>query len=50
MKQIDFIGKKKIFFAISIAMVVITLLFSIFKGVELDIQYKGGTMFTYSYT
>ena len=50
MKQIDFIGKKKIFFAISIAMVVITLLFSIFKGVELDIQYKGGTMITYSYT
>ena len=50
MKQIDFIGKKKIFFAISIAMVAITLLFSIFKGVELDIQYKGGTMITYSYT
>ena len=50
MKQIDFIGKKKIFFAISIAMVAITLLFSIIKGVELDIQYKGGTMITYSYT
>ena len=50
MKQIDFIGKKKIFFAISIAMVAITLLFSIIKRVELDIQYKGGTMITYSYT
>lgn len=50
MKQFDFIGRRKIYFGISIAMVVITLLCSIFMGVELDIQYRGGTMITYSYT
>lgn len=48
--NIDFYGKRKIFFAISIAMIVITILCTIFMGVDLDIQYKGGTMITYSYT
>lgn len=48
--MIDFVGKRKIFFIISIALVGLTLLCSLFLGLNLDIQYKGGTMLTYSYT
>ncbi len=48
--MIDFVGKRKIFFIISIALVAVTLLGSLFLGLNLDIQYKGGTMLTYSYT
>ena len=48
--MIDFVGKRKIFFAISIALVAVTLLGSLFMGLNLDIQYKGGTMLTYSYS
>ena len=48
--MIDFVGKRKIFFIISIALVAVTLLGSLFMGLNLDIQYKGGTMLTYSYS
>ncbi len=48
--MIDFVGKRKIFFIISIALVAVTLVGSLFLGLNLDIQYKGGTMLTYSYT
>ena len=45
----DFYSKRKLFFTISVVMLVITLLCTVFMGVDLDIQYKGGTMITYSY-
>ena len=45
----DFVGKKKIFFTFSILLMVIILLFTIFKGVDLAIEFKGGTMTNYSY-
>jgi len=45
----DFYSKRKLFFTISVVMLVITLLCTVFMGVDLDIQYKGGTMVTYSY-
>ncbi len=48
--MIDFVGKRKIFFSISIALVAVTLIGSLFLGLNLDIQYKGGTMLTYSYS
>jgi len=48
--MIDFIGKRKIFFAISIVLVAVTLVGSLIFGLNLDIQYKGGTMLTYSYS
>ncbi len=48
--MIDFIKNKKIYFGISIALIVITLIFSFVFGVRMDIQFKGGTILTYSYT
>jgi preprotein translocase subunit SecF len=48
-KNFDFIGKRKIFFAISIAIMVAGLLINVLMGVELDISFKGGTLIKYSY-
>ncbi len=45
----DFIGKRKIFFAISIVIAVITIITALIAGVPVDIEFKGGTMLTYSY-
>lgn len=45
----DFVGKRKIFFIISIALVLFILLFSVIFGVKVDVQFKGGTIITYSY-
>ncbi|MDD3693633.1 MAG: protein translocase subunit SecF [Oscillospiraceae bacterium] len=45
----DFIGNRKIFFAISIGIVFLGLLFNILLGVRLDISFKGGTLLKYSY-
>lgn len=46
----DFIGKRKIFFIIPIVIAVITILTAFIAGVPVDIEFKGGTMLTYSYT
>jgi preprotein translocase subunit SecF len=48
--NIDFIGKRKIFYTISVTLMVIGLLVSIIFGVKLDIQFKGGAIIKYSYT
>lgn len=48
--MIDFVKNKKIYFGISIALIVITLIFSFVFGVRMDIQFKGGSILTYSYT
>lgn len=42
------VEKRKIYFAISFAFLVITLLYSVVFGVEVDIDFKGGTMISYS--
>lgn len=49
-KLIDFTGKSKIFFGISIAIIVIGIICNIIFGVTLDIQFTGGTILQYSYT
>lgn len=49
-KNFDFIGKRKIFFAIPIVIAVITIITALIAGVPVDIEFKGGTMLTYSYT
>ncbi len=49
-KEFDFIGKRKIFFAIPIVIAVITIITALIAGVPVDIEFKGGTMLTYSYT
>ncbi len=48
-KTMDFSGHKKLFFTISAILVVLSLCTS-FTGVEVAIDFKGGTIITYSYT
>ena len=50
MKKIfDFTGKSKIFFGISIAIIVIGIICNVVFGVTLDIQFTGGTILQYNY-
>lgn len=49
-KDLNFIGKSKIFFGISLAIIAIGLICNIIFGVTLDIQFKGGTIVSYNYT
>ena len=46
---IDFFGKRKIFYIISCTLLAIAVVFGLVFGVDLDIQFKGGTIATYSY-
>lgn len=46
--KIDFYGKKKIYFAISIALIVVGVIASVVVGPKLDIQFAGGAMIRYS--
>ncbi len=48
--KLNIIGKRKLFFTISIVAMVCVLLITIFIGPKLDIQFKGGSIATYSYT
>lgn len=50
MKNFDFIGKRKLFSIISVAILAIGLIVNLVLGVELDITFKGGTLLKYSYT
>ncbi|MGN1139041.1 MAG: protein translocase subunit SecF [Ruminococcus sp.] len=47
---IDFINKSKIFFCISIAIILIGIICNCIFGTTLDIQFSGGSMLKYSYT
>ncbi len=47
--KFDFLKNKKIFFIIPIAIAVITIVTALIIGVPVDIEFKGGTMLTYSY-
>ncbi|MCD8106352.1 MAG: protein translocase subunit SecF [Oscillospiraceae bacterium] len=49
-KTFDVVGKKKYFYIFSVAVIVITLLLAAILGVNVDIEFKGGTIITYSYT
>lgn len=49
-KIINFAGTSKIFFGISIAIIVIGIVFNCIFGVSLDIQFTGGTILQYNYT
>jgi len=48
-KKIDFIGNKKIYFIFSVCLIAVILLCALIFGVKLDIQFKGGTIVTYTY-
>lgn len=47
---IDFVGKKKIFFGISIAIILIGIVCNFIFGTTLDIQFTGGAALKFSYT
>ncbi len=49
-KIIDFVGHKKIFFGISIAIIVIGIICNFIFGTTLDIQFSGGATLRFSYT
>lgn len=49
-KTLDFVGHRKIFFAISLAIIAIGIVCNFIFGTTLDIQFKGGAIVTYSYT
>lgn len=49
-KQIDFIGKKKIFFAISLTVILLGLAVNLIFGTELAISFRGGARISYSYS
>lgn len=48
-KDLKIVEKKKIFFTISSILILIAILTSFIFGVKIDIQFKGGTVATYSY-
>lgn len=49
-KIINFVGNKKIFFGISIAIIVIGIICNFIFGTRLDIQFSGGATLKFSYT
>lgn len=48
-KIIPFYAKRKIYFTISLAIMLIGILFMFINGVQLDIQFKGGALIKYTY-
>jgi preprotein translocase SecF subunit len=48
-KIVPFFAKRKIYFTISISIMLIGILFMFINGVQLDIQFKGGALFKYTY-
>jgi preprotein translocase subunit SecF len=50
MLHIDYIKHKKVYFAISICFIVLALGVTAIFGVNLDIQFKGGSIVNYSFT
>lgn len=45
----DYVGKKKIYFTISAVLIALSIIMT-FTGVDVDIEFKGGTIITYSYS
>ena len=48
-KQFDFVGKRKLFIILSLVIMGFGLLFNLIFGVELDVSFKGGTLFKFGY-
>lgn len=49
-KQFDFVGRRKVFAGISLAILLVGIVCNFIFGVELDISFKGGTLLKYSFT
>lgn len=48
-KILDIVGKKKIFFTVSLAVIVLSIVLTFIFGMNVAIEFKGGTIVTYSY-
>lgn len=48
-KTFDVVGKKKYFYIFSIAVIVIAIILTFVMGMNIAIEFKGGTIITYSY-
>lgn len=48
-KQFDFVGRRKVFAGISLAILLVGIVCNFIFGVELDISFKGGTLLKYSF-
>ena len=49
-KVLDIYGKRKIFFIIPIVIAVAAIIVALAAGIEVAIEFKGGTLMNYSYT
>lgn len=49
-KTFDIVGHRKKFYIISSAIIILSLIFSFIFGVKLAIEFKGGTMLSYSFS
>lgn len=48
--SIDFAGKRKIFFILSLCIILFIAIMTAVRGVDLSIDFKGGTLLNYTYT
>ncbi len=48
-KVFDVCGKKKIFYTVSIAVIALSIVFSLIFGMNIAIEFKGGTIISYAY-
>ncbi len=49
-KIYDIVGKKKIFFTVSLLVIALSIVLTFVLGMNIAIEFKGGTIVTYSYT
>ena len=49
-KDLNFVGRSKIFFGISLGIILIGIICNFIFGATLDIQFKGGAIISYSFT
>ena len=49
MSKFDFVGKRKIFGAIALGIMVLGIVLNVILGTKLDIQFTGGSIIKYSY-
>ena len=48
--MIDFVSKRRIYYCISLALIIIGIVFLVIRGVKLDIMFSGGAKITYGYS
>ncbi len=49
-KTLNVVGHRKVFYTISLTLIAIFVILTFVLGLNVDIQFKGGTILTYSYT